>query len=179
MSEHVSQAEFAKNNGWSSSYVSQLKSAGRLVLTESGKVDVDASLQRISATADPNRDDVVVRNASARSQAPGTPSDERVSGGYQAARAIKEHYLARQHKLDYERSAGLVVEKSEALAVIGDVCVTLRQALESMPHMVAPVLVGKDQDAIRATLKEEINIRLKEMERSFTEQVRQLGEVQA
>ncbi len=178
MKNNVSQAEFAKNNGWSRSYVSQLKAAGRLVLTESGDVDAAASLQRIKATADPNRDDVVVRNVSAREHAPSAQADERVTGGYQAARAIKEHYLARQHKLDYERSAALVVEKSEALAVIGDVAVTLRQALENMPHMVAPLLVAKDQEAIRATLKEEIYIRLQEMERSFAEKVRKLGEVE-
>jgi len=39
----VSQAEFARMNGWDRSYVTRLKQAGRLVMTADGRVDVEAS----------------------------------------------------------------------------------------------------------------------------------------
>jgi hypothetical protein len=54
LSEGVSFAEFAKLINKSKSYVSQLKSADRLVLTEDGKrVLVEESKTRIKATSDP------------------------------------------------------------------------------------------------------------------------------
>lgn len=170
---NISQSAFAKAQGWSPSYVNQLKKAGRLVMDANGRVNVAASLQLIKDTSG-GRDDVAARNAASRGQETPPRNENRAAG-----QARKENAQADIAEMERDRLRGLLVDKGEALAVIGDVCVTLRQALENMPHMVAPVLVGKDQEAIRATLKEEINIRLKEMERSFTEQVRNLGEAQA
>lgn len=61
----VTQIEFARQQGWSRSYVTQLKAAGRLVMAD-GMVDVEASLALIDRTADPSRDQVAGRHAKNR-----------------------------------------------------------------------------------------------------------------
>lgn len=62
--EKKTRKEFAEMNGWSPSYVTKLSQAGRLVFTDDNKmVLVEASLEKIAETKDPNRDDVVKRHA--------------------------------------------------------------------------------------------------------------------
>ena len=56
-----------------------------------------------------------------------------------------------------------------------DVVTAIRQAIENMPHRTAPELVGKDLDAIRATLKQEIHGALADMEREFSKRLNQRG----
>lgn len=175
----VTQAEFARQCGWAKSYVTALKAAGRLVMDESGRVLVEASLRRIDETKDPNRADVAARHAAARSRAgapeapapqpeaptpnPEAPTgqrdarEDRVGQSYQQSKAVKELYLARMAKLDYERAAGQMVERAAVEGAVEDVLVTLRQALDQIPHRLAPVLVGQDIDAIRRQLRTEID----------------------
>jgi hypothetical protein len=58
---------FARRLGTAPSYITELAQAGRLVLAD-GQVEVEASLARIEATRDPNRDDVRQRHAKARDE---------------------------------------------------------------------------------------------------------------
>jgi len=172
----VSQAEFARMEGKARSYITALKGAGRLVMTEDGKVDVEASRARIAGTSDPNRDDVTQRHAENRQAAPVEASQsDKIGSSYQAARAVKEKFSAMQAKLEYERAIGKVVEKSEVEGAIADVVTAFRQRLENMPHRIAPEIVGKDLDAIRATLKQEVFGALAEMEREFSKHIEQMG----
>ena len=172
----VSQAEFARMEGKARSYITALKNAGRLVMTADGKVDVEASRARLTDTADPNRDDVKERWEKERTPPAADPSQsDKIGNGYQAARAVKEKYAAMQAKLEYERAIGKMIEKSEVEAATIDVVTALRQAIENIPHRAAPELVGKDLDAIRATLKQEIHGALAEMEREFTKRLNQMG----
>jgi hypothetical protein len=60
-----SKSAFARRLGVSPGYVTKLKDEGRLVLVD-GEVEVGASLARMEATKDPNRDDVRQRHAQAR-----------------------------------------------------------------------------------------------------------------
>ena len=176
----VTQAEFARIIGVARSYVTALKKSDRLVLNELGNVLVEESKQRISETADPNRDDVKDRWRANRSDAPAeeeTEFSEDKSGGhdYQKSRAQKEHYLAEQARIQFERDIGKLVEKVDVDAAVSDIVTAFRQALENMPHRTAPELVGKDLDAIRATLKQEIHSALAEMEREFSKRLSQMG----
>ena len=171
----VSQAEFARLEGKARSYITALKNAGRLVMTADGKVDVEASRARLTESADPNRDDVTQRWQQARTKTAEPEPAEVMGNGYQAARAVKEKYAAMQAKLEYERAVGKMIEKAEVQAATTDVVTTLRQALENMPHRTAPELVGKDLNAIRATLKQEIHGALAEMEREFTKRIEAMG----
>ena len=79
----ISQAEFARQLGVAKSWVTALKTAGRLVLTADGKVDAVASIARIAATTDPNRDDVARRHAAARAGHPNAPGQPALSPGQQ------------------------------------------------------------------------------------------------
>lgn len=182
MTNAVTQAEFARQIGVARSYVTALKKSGRLVLNAIGKVLVEESKKRIAETADPNRDDVAARHAETRTSQTGNPEndekpeDETPAGhDYQKARAQKEHYLAEQARIDFEKSIGKLVERAEVSAAIEDVTSIIRQALENMPHRTAPELVGKDLDVVRATLKQEIHNALAEMEREFSKRIEQMG----
>ncbi|WP_057629530.1 hypothetical protein [Stenotrophomonas terrae] len=59
--------EFATHMGWRPGYVTELRKAGRLVLSEDGRrVLVQASINRINGTRDPSREGVRERHAAAR-----------------------------------------------------------------------------------------------------------------
>lgn len=60
-----SKSAFARRLGVSPSYVTKLAQDGRLVVVD-GQIEVEASLARMDATKDPNRDDVRQRHAKAR-----------------------------------------------------------------------------------------------------------------
>lgn len=60
-----SKSAFARRLGVAPSYVTKLAQEGRLVVVD-GQVEVEASLARMEATKDPNRDDVRQRHAQAR-----------------------------------------------------------------------------------------------------------------
>jgi hypothetical protein len=181
MSQMVTQAEFARIMGYARSYVTQLKKEGRLVLSEQGLVDVEASKTKIAATADPNREDVSQRHQKARdgeTQKHTDPADK-IGNSFQTARAVKERYLALNAKLDYEKQIGELVSKAEMQAAVADVVTTFRQGLENMPHRVSAELVGKDINEIRIILKQAIQHELANMERNFTEKLNQPSELAA
>jgi len=172
----ATQAEFARMEGKARSYITALKNAGRLVM-EGDKVNVEASRARIAGTSDPNRDDVTQRWAEQRPQAAPaetTPADK-IGNSYQAARAVKEKFSAMTAKMEYERAIGKLVEKADVDAAVADVVTAFRQRLENLPYRIAPEIVGKDLDAIRATLKQEVHGALAEMEREFSRRIDEVG----
>lgn len=181
----VTQAEFARMIGCARSYVTALKKADRLVLNAIGNVMVEESRRRIAETADPNRDDVARRWAAERGKAieasasvePPEDAEKEAAGShdYQRSRAKKEHYLAEQARIEFERDSGKLVEKLDVDAAVADVVTAFRQRLENLPHRIAPELVGKDLDAIRATLKQEVHGVLAEMEREFSNHLNLIG----
>lgn len=174
----VTQAEFARLLGMNRSSVTRLKQAGRLVLTDDGLIDVDASRALMAETADPNRDDVAARHAATRGEETSPPPTAE-GEGYQAARAKKERYLAAQAQLDYERSAGKLVERAEVEAAISDLIITFGQALDNMPQTVAPLVIAKDLDTIRATLRTEIRQLRVDLEKNCAARLQRLGEESA
>ena len=60
-----SKSAFARRLGVAPSYVTKLKDEGRIVVVD-GQIEVEASLARMEATKDPNRDDVRQRHAKER-----------------------------------------------------------------------------------------------------------------
>lgn len=157
MSNAVSQSEFAKILGVGRSYVTALKTAGRLVFDESGAVLVAESKKLIADTA-------------------GAPERASVNNPeFNDPRIKKDHYDAELKKIEYEKAIGKVVERSDVEQAIADVVTTFRQALENLPHRTAPELVGKDLDAIRSTLKLEVHAALTEMEREFSKRLESFG----
>lgn len=159
----VNQSEFARMLGFSSVAVTKLKNAGRLVFTEDGLVDVEASKKRIEETSDPRRDDVVRRNAEERGSDPGLLSQSPVNASFQESRAMKEQYLALQAKADYETRMGELVERTTVERDWMNVAVILRTSLEKIPDSMAAVLAGEsDIDRVHAMLTEQIEQALKQ-----------------
>lgn len=166
----ITQAEFARQQGWSKSYVTKLKRQGRLVFLDDGKtVDPDASITRINATADPNRDDVRKRWAARREQdpapadvppsaAPAAPEgDDSTHLGYQNSRALKEHYLALQAQAEYRQTIGQLVEAAGVRRAGAELGTALRAALENLPDQLAQELaVESDPERVHALLVEQV-----------------------
>lgn len=185
--ETASFAEFARRLGCKRGYVTELRKADRLVLTEDGRrVRVAESLARIEATRDPAKRGVAARHAAARAKGQGgahvatqTPTQpfpsegtgsDRISSTYQASRAVRERYLAMQAKLDYEKAAGGLLDAAEVSAALFAATTTLRVRLESLPGVVAPRIAMESEEArITAILSEEIEHMLAECERQFLE----------
>lgn len=175
----VSQAEFARRLGVNRAYVTRLKQAGRLVVNEEGKVDVEASLMRIRETGG-SRPDVAQRFAHIRGSDVSAPSAERtatedpIGESYQRARAIKEKFLALTAKAEYERLMRTLVPREEVVAALDDLVATLHATLESLPHRLAPRLVHKDHEAIVAAIREEIVIMMREAHRAAARELSEL-----
>lgn len=191
MSEGVSFSEFARLQKWSPSYVTKLKQAGRLALTDDGKrVLVEKSLARIEETKDPNRDDVSARHATARAVPPaGDPlslppaKDQQSPAGqsFAASRAVKERFFALSAKLEYERTIGKVVDSAAVRAAGVEAGTVLRAALENLPDQVATQLAEGDPERearIRARLVEHVGLVLTEMSDKLKTLSEQVAEVQ-
>jgi hypothetical protein len=165
----VTQTAFANLMGWTKGYVTQLKQAGRLVMTESGQVDVEASQARIDATRDPNRDDSVARNAAARTQhhqpakadvatvvADAEIADDGIVD-FQTARAIKENYLARQAKVDYEERIGKLVDAEAVSLKQYELARQIRDSMMAIPSRIAEQLAAEtDVNIVSRMLSDEI-----------------------
>lgn len=193
----ITQAELARRLGTTRSYITALKNADRLVLANDGAgIDLEASLERIEATRDPQRADVAERHASARvitlqschqspPAAPSAPSQSSLAGApsadadvetnsYQAARAVKEKYAAKTARLEYERAIGKLIERDSVEAAVEDVMTIVRQHLEQIPHRLAPQLVDQPIETIRADLKQSVRDILTEMTREFASRLKEI-----
>lgn len=173
-------SEFARHLGKKGSWVTQLKQAGRLVLTDDGKrVRVAESVARIEATRDPAMQGVADHHAAQRAAKAAastpTPPDaplgtEKIGNTYQAARAVKEQYLARAAKRDYELSIGKLLPADDVRHALAAAATTLRARLEALPDTLAPQLAPiTDEHQTRATLAEAIEHALAELAREFSQ----------
>jgi hypothetical protein len=169
------QASFARMLGVDRAYVTRLKQEGRIVLTEDGLVDVQASRQRILETSG-GREDVAVRWAERQGRAPIMPAltealtDDHVVISRADALARKEHYLALKAKLDYERAIAELIPRDAVTAALDDLVVTVRTAFEQFPDRIAGQLVGKDMDTIRAELKQGVRAIIQDLGREAKRQ---------
>lgn len=173
--------EFATLLGVAVSYVTHLDKSERLVFAPDGLVDVEASQARIAATADPNRADVAARHAKNRAakaqpvEIAEPPDEAGADITYQAARTMKELYAAKTAKLEYERAAGLMIERAAVSAAVEDLLTSLRHSLEQQPYRLAPMLLGQDLDSLRGTLRQETEAILAALVKDFAMRLRQLA----
>ncbi|MFT3758452.1 hypothetical protein [Thauera sp.] len=164
--------EFADYLGFRPSYITALKKDGRLVLTDDGKrVRVAESVARIEATRNPARADVAQRHAEARTPAEVAPDPspvqqaaagaEKIGNTYQAARAVKERYLAMSAKRDYEVAIGKLLPADEVRSAIANAASVIRTELENLPDSIAPILAAETDEArVRLLLADEIEAAL-------------------
>lgn len=186
-------AEFARFKNWRPSYITELKQAGRLVLTADGRVLVRESLVRIEQTQDPSKAGVAARHAAQRTARPdGDPApaaeddgsfppvghadapagkrDDDEAGGsrYQRARAANEQYKALQSKLDYEERIGKLVDAAQVRAVAADMGTTLRRRLESLAPLVSAQVDERDRDRVHDQVRDIAEQTLADLERAFS-----------
>lgn len=170
----LTQAQFARHIGHDRAHVTRLKHAGRLVMTDDGRVLVEESEARIAATADPAKAPVADRHAAGRAAAVDgrkqakteEPEDESPVGGpdYQKARARREEANANLAEIDLAERAGELMETTAVRAVLADAAATCRSALETLPAILAPQLATLNDDhAIRQLLDEHIGSALNEL----------------
>ncbi len=172
--------EFAGHIGSRPSYVTELKKAGRLVLTEDGRrVKVAESLARIQATRDPARAGVAARHAEARGTAlaatapaaeegdddedddPEPPPELANNPDFQKARAKREHYKAEREQAAYYADVGQLLNRDAVRGAVAEILAQLRQRLETLPDTLAPELAAMaDEQDIRARLAEEVEVLL-------------------
>lgn len=157
------QAAFARRNGWTRSYISELKLAGRLVLTDAGLVDVEASLIRIGETAPGTRPDVAERNALARTETasgsqgdPGAPDEG--AGTFAEARLLERRYKALRAKLDYEQQQRLLVPAADVQTQGRQIGALMRATLQTIPDRLSAELAAEtDPRRAHALLATEID----------------------
>jgi len=150
----ISQAEFARQNKWSRSYVTQLKKDGRLVMSNDGKkVLPKESLARIKATEDPNREDVKQRHADERGS--GEKKKSKTAEKYQEARARKESAQADIAEAMRDVEQGKLVSADDVKKAGFELGTHIRTALENMPDQLAPELAPiSDPARVHAVLVE-------------------------
>lgn len=148
-------AEWAKWMGWKSPGMAyQARDEGRVVTAPDGKhLFARASRARYDATADPSKERVGVGEAPAA-----VAETDRIGNNYQAARAVKERFLALEAKRAYEVAIGQLRDAREVEHLAVTVGTDLRQRLESLAISIAPMLLGKtDEAAIRALLQDQFS----------------------
>lgn len=182
-------ADFAALRGWRRSYVTALRKADRLVLTDDGKaVRVAESLARIKATEDPAKAGVAARHAAARSASNPTPEpapEESPAGadaaapdpidgpgideGFQYWRRRSEKAKALGAERDNAIAEGKLLDAGETTAAIAGAVTAIRVRLETMPDTLGPQLAAIDDEArARSLLAEAIEHALEELSRQFT-----------
>lgn len=165
---------FAEFIGCKPSYVTELRKAGRLVLTDDGRaVRVAESIARIEATRDPSRAGVAERHAAHRgaplatSEAPPSApaaddgaddqDDNDADPNFQRWKARRERAAALREEIKLGEESKEYLRRTDAAAIVGNAFVMLRTSLEAMPDSVAPVLAGEtDENRIRILLAEEV-----------------------
>src|SRR5690606_3678431 len=163
--------DFARRCGWKASYVTELKDAGRLVLTADGRrVQVAASLRLIEDTRDPSKAGVAARHAAARGAASPSPSaapeagqggaggddegEDRAPVAYddplalRRARAQAEIQEAALRKAlrEEQQELGELLQRDDVLAVIADAITTLRTGLENLPNTLSASLAAEQAE---------------------------------
>lgn len=174
--------EFAGIANVKPSYVTQLRKAGRLVLTEDGKrVQVAQSLQRIADTRDPAKAAVAERHAAARSGNGVSPSsppaphgegrgepDLPTSTGYAYWRERTEKAKALAAERDNAIAEGKLLEAAQVESAVAGAITKLRTTLEGLPYDLAPELAPiTDEAELRARLVEAVELALGELARQF------------
>jgi hypothetical protein len=179
----LSKSEFAAYLNVKRGYVTQLITAGRVVLTDDGqRVRVAESVELINATRDPSRQGTVDRHAANRAAAqqpapqPPPPTGDitqelktdKAGSLYQASKALREKYNAMAAKRDYEISTGELLRAADVARIVATAATIVRARLEAMPDILSPQLAAEtDEQRCRTALLDHVELTLAELSRQF------------
>ncbi len=152
----LSKSAFARQQGWVPSYITKLVAQERIVLDAAGKVLVEASLEKLKATAGA-RSDVAARNASERKGSRAkrqdkaelmVPLDALPDGSRAKYKADTISYENQLQRLNMALAQGLRFDNRAVRDESTGIGNTLRAAMERLIDITAPRL------AIARTLEE-------------------------
>ncbi len=177
-------SEFARELGRAPSYVTKLREAGRLVLTDDGKrVVVEASKQRIAATESGRPQHVAAREhhaerrqggAASEDQAPETP----VEGSRADWERREAAARAQLREIELAKARGDLVETAAVHRASTEAGAVLRTLLENLPGQLAPQLAEGDpgrESRIHAQLAEHVELLLTEISHKLDALARELA----
>lgn len=137
----ISKTEFAAQRGWAKSYVSKLANQEQLVLTEDGKVELEATEALLAKSADPSKAAVANRYERIRMQREAQTAAEEpavpqlgLAADFQRSRALREHYLALQEQANFHKQQGTLVERIAVETGAYNAGRLLRDQLLGMPR---------------------------------------------
>ena len=136
----VKQVEYAQLRGVDRSTVTLWKRQGYLVLTEDGRVDVQASDRKLARRPVSYRGGITSR-AKGTTEAAVLAIDVEEQLSLAEAQRVKEEFLARRAKLAYERDAGRLFEIEPAAAMIASEFANIRDACLGLGTLLAPKLI--------------------------------------
>lgn len=172
----LTKSAFAKQQGWSPSYVTKLIGQERLVLNKSGLVKVTASLEKIKATAGA-RGDVAARNAGARNNKTTQKTEpaalhialeELPEGSRAKYKAMALHYQNNLTKLNMSMAQHLRFDNRAVRDEAAGIGNTLRAAIERLIDITAPRLaIAKTREERARILQVEISNMRKTIKNTF------------
>lgn len=152
----MTQAQFARHLGVSQAMVSKHKRNGRLITDAAGLVRVQETLTRIGTTSDPTRARKTPPAPDAQSGREFEVDDDAaLASSFQSSRQLKQHYEALQAKAEYEKLIGKLIDADAARAAGAELGVMFRNALETWPDRLAPLLAAQREESIIRTLLSE------------------------
>jgi hypothetical protein len=134
----VSVRKYAEHRGVSHTAVQKAIKQGRIKTTADGKIDVEQ--------ADRDWD----RNTSPVNAPKRAPKSDGATGGptYAQSRAVRELYLARLAKIEFEERAGKLISRDEVTVAAFTKARTVRDNLLNIPDRVAAMLAA-ETDPVR------------------------------
>lgn len=180
----ITKTEFAARRGWAKSYVSKLAKQDRLVLTEDGKIELEATEALLVDSADPSKATVAERHERLRLlresqnaiEEPAVPPVGKAAD-FQKSRALREHYLALQEQANFHKMEGSLVEREAVKTGAYNAGRMLRDQLLGMPVQLSPELAAMSDPweierhlttAIRRTLEDAERLSLADLEHALT-----------
>lgn len=159
-----SKAAFARRMSWNRSTVTRYAAAGKIVVTNDGQVDVEASQARLTASADPLKEGVRHRHREERRARGRDAGGDEDSGSlradpndtsYQALtkhRAAAEYNRAELLRLELEEREGQLVNAEAVRRRALQLASAAGDAIMSLRFRLDPLLAGESDPAKRAEI---------------------------
>jgi len=147
-------AQFARRKGWHRSTATRRAQQGKLVLTEAGLVDVEASEARLAATSDPTKEGVRQRHARNR-QSAGAGDTTKASSNDTTYQLLTKHRAAAEYnraellRLELEEKEGRLVDADAVRKYAFGLARAARNALVHLRFRIDPLLAGETDRAKR------------------------------
>jgi len=152
----MSQAEFARQQGFTRGYVTKLIKKG-IIRLSNGKVDSNQAQQAMKANADPVS---LIRSDQTTELAPTQPG----AVDFVTARTMREAFRAKMAKLEYEEKSGTLTDAAKVKQDAFKAGRIIRDELLAIPDRLADVLAAEDDPRkVKALLHDELEAILKEM----------------